>query len=64
MDTAGRDSLKGFPDSNLVSGFAEDAVRWAVEEGLLKGDQGMLRPQGNLNRAECAAIIQRFMENK
>ena len=56
-------SLKRFPDAYDLSPFAEAAVRWAVEEGLLQGNgQGMLNPVGALNRAEGAAILMRYTE--
>ena len=61
-DVAGRSELTKFPDGEQVSGFAADAASWSVAEGLISGDKGRLLPQGSLNRAECAAIIQRFIE--
>ncbi|MEI3220236.1 MAG: S-layer homology domain-containing protein [Lachnoclostridium sp.] len=51
-----------FPDGEKVNGFAADAASWAVAEGLISGDKGRLLPQESINRVECAAIIQRFME--
>ena len=56
-------SLKRFPDAYDLSPFAEAAVRWAVEEGILQGNgQGMLNPVGALNRAEGATILMRYSE--
>lgn len=55
-------SMAEFPDSDDVSAFAKDAMSWAVAEGLIKGDNGKLNPQGNVSRAQCAMVIQRFME--
>ncbi len=56
-------SLKRFPDAYDLSPFAEAAVRWAVEEGILQGNgQGMLNPVGALNRAEGATILMRYTE--
>ena len=63
FDVKATDDLKGFPDAGTVSTFAENAVKWAVAEGLIKGDNGNINPQGEANRAECATIIYRFMEN-
>mgnify|MGYP000739401668 CR=1 FL=1 len=55
-----------FPDAGDVQEFAVDALKWAVSEGIITGKtiDGELRldPQGSANRAECATIIQRFME--
>ena len=59
-DVKASDDLSDFPDADKVSGFAEDAVKWAVAKGLIKGDNGNLNPQGNTNRAQAAIIIQRF----
>ena len=57
------ESLKRFPDASDLSPFAECAVRWAVEEGLLQGNaQGELNPTGDLNRAEGATILMRYSE--
>ncbi len=55
-----------FPDAGDVQEFAIDAMKWAVAEGIITGKtingQLLLDPQGSANRAECATIIQRFME--
>jgi len=59
-----------FPDAGDVQEFAVDAMKWAVAEGIITGKtfEGQpegklfLDPQGSANRAECATIIQRFME--
>ena len=55
-----------FPDAGDVQEFAKDAMKWAVSEGIITGKtingQRLLDPQGSANRAECATIIQRFMQ--
>jgi len=55
-----------FPDAGSVQEFAVDALKWAVSEGIITGKtidgKLLLDPQGSANRAECATIIQRFME--
>ena len=61
-DTSGRSDLAEFPDKGNVSEFAEEAFSWAVAKGLIIGDNGSLNPQGEVNRAQCASVIQRFME--
>jgi len=42
-------------------------MKWAVGNKIITGKtvdgQLVLDPQGNANRAECAVIIQRFMES-
>lgn len=57
------DSDLNFGDASLVSGYAENAVRWAVEKGILTGKPGqMLDPQGSTTRAEAAAILDRYLK--
>ena len=48
--------MSGFEDSRQVSAFAAKGVAWAVSEKLIQGDNGMINPQGDTNRAMCAAI--------
>jgi hypothetical protein len=54
------DSLGAFPDADQVSEYAQKAMSWAVANGVIKGDDGMLDPQGNATRAQVAAILQRY----
>ena len=55
-------SVNTFPDAGSVSGFAADAMAWAVENGLISGmGDGTLAPQGQATRAQVAAILQRFV---
>ena len=63
LDVSQTSDMADFPDKDSVSEFAEKAFGWAVANGLIKGDQGRLNPQGSAARAQCAVIIQRFMEN-
>ena len=54
-----------FKDAGSVNAFAREAMQWAVGNGIITGKDGgtIIDPQGNATRAECATIIQRFMEN-
>lgn len=56
--------ISGYEDAGKVSEFAEEAMQWAVAEGIISGkyNQTQLDPQGNTSRAECAVIIMRFMQ--
>ena len=58
-----RADLGRFPDADQISGYAKEAVQWAVANGIINGrsNTGMLDPKGNASRVETAAIIQRFM---
>ena len=54
-------SLYSFTDYSKVSTYAETAMRWAVENGYVKGANGYLNPQGNATRAEVAVMLHRFL---
>lgn len=63
MRTGGRDDLTAFSDGALASGWARDAVAWAVDSGIIGGyPNGTLSPAGAATRAEAAAMLQRFVE--
>ena len=49
-----------FPDGNSVNEFALNGVAYAAVNGIIKGDNGYIKPQGNVIRAECATMISRF----
>lgn len=56
-------ALTAFSDADKVSGYASEAMQWAVAERLLQGSNGKLDPQGSATRAQVATILMRFMEN-
>ncbi len=52
-----------FKDADEAGNFALDALRWAVENGILTGyGDGQLKPTGLATRAEVAAMLMRYME--
>lgn len=56
--------LDGFTDGDQVGDWAEEAMAWAVAEGIVQGDTPTtLNPTGTATRAEAAAMLQRFLEN-
>ena len=60
----GQTSLAGYHDAASVSGWAEDAMQWAVAAGIITGKgHGTLDPKGNVTRAEIATIMMRYCEN-
>lgn len=62
-DVSASASLSGYADASSVSGWATDAMRWAVSAGLINGRTATtLAPQGNATRAEVASILMRFMQ--
>ena len=63
-DVSGRDSLTGYTDRGSISAYALDAMRWAVDEGLITGMTATtIVPQGTATRAQCATMLMRFIEN-
>ena len=57
--------LSGYPDTASVSGYAADAMAWAVENGLIGGTgAGTLNPRGLATRTEVATILMRFCQNR
>ena len=55
-------TLASFPDAGTVSGYAYDAMCWAVSEGIINGSDGKLVPQDNATRVQIAAILMRYLE--
>ncbi len=54
-----------FNDTDEISGFALEALRWAVENGILNGyGDGRLGPQGQATRAQVAQMLKNFIENQ
>ncbi len=52
-----------YTDADSVSSWAEPAMRWAVENGIITGvTESTLVPQGTATRAQCAAMLMRFAE--
>ena len=58
-----QDHLSTFPDSSEVSGWARDAMNWAVSIGLIQGRGSSLAPTQQASRAELSAMLQRFCVN-
>ena len=60
-DVSNRADLTSYTDQ--PSTWAEEAMSWAVAEGLISGvTNDQLQPQGNATRAQVAAILQRFLD--
>ncbi len=57
-------SLSAYTDADDISAWALDAMRWAVENGIISGVTATtLDPQGTATRAQCAAILMRYIAN-
>jgi hypothetical protein len=60
-DVSARADLSAYADSPQISGWAAEAMSWAVATGLLQGGtDGLLDPQGVATRAQSAVILCRF----
>ena len=55
-------SLTAYPDWTSTSDWAQQAMAWAVEEGLISNLNGTLAPQGTATRAQAAVMLMRFCE--
>lgn len=56
-------TLEAFDDAGKVSAYAKDAMVWAVQRGIILGDQGRLNPTGTSKRVEAAAVAVRYLVN-
>lgn len=55
--------LSSFGDSNTISSYAYNAMRWAVSVNLVRGyEDNTIRPYNQITRAELATMIVRFYE--
>lgn len=55
-------SLNAFADRDQIADWAFNAMAWAVEMGILRGDaEGKLNPDNLATRAEVSAILARFV---
>ena len=61
-DYNGASLIEKFKDSNMVSGYAKEAMNWAISIGLFAGDdQGLLNPQNPALRCEMVTIMSRYI---
>ena len=54
--------MTAFKDTDKISDYAADAMRWAVSEGIFKGDNGNLKPTDFATRAEFACMVMRYVD--
>ena len=53
-----------FNDADEIDGYALEALRWAVENGIINGKGGgILDPQGLVTRAQVAQMLKNFISN-
>lgn len=57
-------SLNGYSDVSRISDYAQEAMRWANETGVLNGTSSTtFEPKGWATRAQVAQMLKNFMEN-
>lgn len=59
-----KEEYEEFEDWAFVPGYAVHNMAWAIENGIVKGNDGYIRPNANCTRAEAAAMINRIKEAK
>lgn len=58
-----RTAYPGFADDTRIGGYAKEAVEKFVRAGVINGKPGnRFDPGGTATRADCAAIVHRFLE--
>ena len=61
QDVTGQADLSGYVDAAGISGYAKEAMAWAVEEEILEGYPGnYLLPRRSTTRAQAAVIFCRY----
>lgn len=53
-------NLEVYSDAGQVASYAETALSWMTEKGILQSSNGQLQPARNITRAETAAILVRY----
>ena len=62
---AATDKELHFTDADKASGYALEALRWAVENGIINGyGDGQLAPQGLATRGQVAQMLMNFLKNR
>ena len=54
--------LTAFSDAASVSDWAVSAAQYNVGSGLIVGDNGQLRPNDPITRAESATVVLRLLQ--
>lgn len=56
-------SLADYSDASLIGSWAQDAMQWAVSEGIISGTtETTISPQGTATRAQAATMLMRFCQ--
>ena len=62
-DVSKRADLSQYSDAGKIEGYAVDAFKWAVANGVVSGtSDNTLSPKAGAVRAQCAVVLQRYDE--
>ena len=62
-EAVAEDHLADFTDADKISGYARDAMNWAVANGLINGmGDGTVAPNATATRAQIATILMRYSQ--
>ena len=62
-DVTARVELSGYTDADRLSGYAIDAISWAVAQGIVHGTTvTTLAPGSNARRCEMAKVFMEFLK--
>ena len=62
---AAPDGELAFADAEQIGAHAQEALRWAVQTGVMNGKAGgVLDPKGLATRAQAASMLKDFLENE
>ena len=59
--TQGGMAIREFQDFDQLSPYAAEAMTWAVNAGILKGDQNRLLPQSPCARGQIVTLLHRLL---
>ncbi len=62
-ENAGAETIP-YSDSASISDYAKTAIAWALENGIIDASGSALEPAGNVNRAEMATMLYRYLSTQ
>lgn len=61
---SGAGNVSGYTDAGQISGYAQEAMAWAIENGIVSGfGDGRLGPQGQATRAQVAQMLMNLLKS-
>ena len=55
--------LTGFSDANSVSEYAKIPMKWAVDNGIIKGANGEIMPQATATKAQISQMFLNYYQS-